>query len=124
MVAKRRFVDAETLDYTLANGAPSADETHVPTVIRLLSLRYGSCPVAPTLGNKVYGELKKLGDDAPRKTEQFARAALKPLTDSRAISELQVVGVVGTLGRLGLDVSFIDQNGEERSLNFPISRGA
>lgn len=125
MPAARREITISG-DYNVVNGSPVEDESHISTVVLLLSLRYGSCPVAPTLGNRIYAELGKLTDDAPRRAEHFARLALQPLTRRRAITELEVVAEEDTtrIGVLDLEVTFRDKDGSLRVVRFPISRGA
>lgn len=123
LVAGRTTIEPEMLDYLIQNGAPREDETHTSTVVLLLLLRRGSCPVAPELGNRMFEELQKLGDGAERQAEAFAREALLPLTRPRAITDLQVTAPVVD-GRLCLDVDFKDKDGRPRSLRLPIARGA
>ncbi len=124
MPAKRRNLDPSTHDYTVTAGGPVEDTTHTSTVVLLLSLHHGSCAVAPELGNKIWTQLGKLGDGAARKAEQYAVEALRPLTRARLISDVRASAAVSDGGRLGLEVSYTDQNGKPRTLSLPIARGA
>ena len=123
MPARRRYIDPTTKDYVVENGSPRADSTHVSTAVFLLSLRYGSSAVAPELGNRIYDELDKLTDDAPRRAERFAILALRPLTRTRAITELDVEASVED-GTLCLEVAFTDKDGVPQSFPFRVARGA
>ena len=123
MPARRRYIDPATNDYLVVNGALRNDETHASTVVLLLTLRKGSCAVAPELGNAIFDELKKLGDGAQRRAEQLAEQALAPLTRSRRITNLNIVATIDA-DLLSLSVEFTDPQGRERTLTLPIPRGA
>lgn len=123
MATRRRYVDPETLDFVLEDGNHQADETHVPNVIRLLSLRKGSSPVAPELGNEMWEKLTKLGDGAERRAEQYCVRALRPLTLPRLISDLVVDAEIVGVSGLDVVVSFTDKDGTPEKIRLPVIRG-
>ena len=124
MPSVRRYIDPDTLDYVIENGEFKKDETHIATVIRLLTLRRGTCIVAPELGNRLFNELENLGNDAKRRAENYCREALEPLTKRRLITELFLDATIITDGIDPLVVQFKDEIGAPQTLKLPLIRGA
>lgn len=124
MVARRRLINADG-QYEIENGSPKADAKHTSTVVWLLRLEHGTCVVAPDLGNRIWTELKKLGTDAPRRAEHYAREALRPLTRDGRITLEDVTAEVDDVTKgLYLSVVFVDPDGREQQVSVNIPRGA
>ena len=125
MPATRRKLDVNR-DYVVTNGAPENDDTHTSTVVLLLTLVYGSMPMAPELGNRLFVGARKLDTSlgAEARAEQDCREALRPLTSTRAITGLEITATLLGDGAVGVDLSFMDAAGTERTIKLTLSRGA
>lgn len=122
MPAKRRWISAETGDYVVERGGPREDSTHTSSVIRLLRLRRGSCPVAPEQGFP-YDQYDKLGDGVERAIEGDVRDTLKVLTRQQLIRDLVVEATVDG-GTISLRLDFYDQPGVQQTVDLTLARGA
>ena len=65
-------------------------ESQMPSVILALRTPYGSCPVAPTFGNKSAATPANITPATPRRVEADYKAALSHLTNAGLIWELAV----------------------------------
>jgi hypothetical protein len=122
MPAKRRWIDPRTGDYIVERGGPREDTTHASTVVRLLRLRRGSCPLTPEQGFP-YDRFSKLGDGVERAIEAEVRETLKLLTGPKLIRDLVVKATIES-GTINLRLDFYDQLGAEQTIHLPLARGA
>lgn len=121
MPAKRRTIDVNG-QYTIENGAPVNDPTHVSSVILLMRMRRGSSPVAPAQGFP-YDSFETLADGVERRAEAATHETLRPLTRPKFITDLAVDATVSGDALL-IEISFKDPNGARRVVQLPIARGA
>lgn len=122
MPARRRWIDPLSGDYVVERGGPREDSTHTSTVVRLLRLRRGSCPVAPSHGFP-YDRFSKLADGAERAIEAAVRETLLPLTRPGLIRDLVVEATVEG-GAVALRVDFTDPPGAPQTVRLTLARGA
>jgi phage gp46-like protein len=80
MATRSRYIDPETGDYILANGAPTEDTTVASEVVLAIRSRRGSAGATPEFGSRLH-TIKKLVPGADRLAMAYAREAIQHLID-------------------------------------------
>lgn len=106
-----RLLEADG-DYGVAAGDIQRDGTEVSTVLWLLRLQRGSCPIYPNAGNRLARIERLDGAATEREAKQAAEEALAPLVAQQRISNLKVTARVDG-STIALEVSFWDVAAQE-----------
>ncbi len=92
-ITSRPMLDPSKRDWIIKNGRLVDDETHLSTVLFLLSHQRGTSCAYPGIGCR-WHTIKKILPNTPREAETMAIEALSPLTreSSRKIFRLKATG--------------------------------
>lgn len=79
-MAQSRFIDPQTGDYVITNGAPRSDATVASEVVLALRSRRGSAGAAPEFGSRLH-TIRKLTATSRALAAVYAREAIQHLID-------------------------------------------
>lgn len=119
MPAARRDIDPETGDYIVERGRPRADSSRASKVVLRLRKRRGT-GCKPNLGSRLH-LVTSLVPGALRLAEHYAHEALEDLSARGEIRRVKVVATAGTVQGttwLVVDVSFVDTDGDPRTVQY------
>lgn len=109
--AARRWLDPTTRDYVIERGGPRADETRASKVLLRLTMRRGSCAVAPTLGSRLH-LIQRDGPGVVQRAEAYAREAVRDLEQRQEIRDVAASAVVsGPRGNRAIEVTLSFREG-------------
>lgn len=122
MAVSRYYIDPDTKDHEIVNGAPRDDDTIASSVVLALAMERGSSPLLPNLGSRFH-TLKKKTPDALELAWRYALEALDPLFQRGDLPELEVF--TEYLGNeLRVTVSYRQRNGKAKALTYSPRFGA
>lgn len=124
--AARRWLDPDTRDYVVERGGPRADATRASKVLLRMTVKRGSCAVAPTLGSRFH-LIRRDGVGVVQRAEAYGHECVEDLVKRREIRDVGVSAtVVRTPSNTALDVviAFKDTAGDPRSVRFSQRLGA
>ena len=76
-------------EHEFVDGDIRTDDSPRSDVLLVLRTPYGSCPLAPTFGDRTF-TIQKMTRSAPRLAETFTKQALTHLVDAGRLPDLEV----------------------------------
>lgn len=113
-------VDPTDGDYVMTNGQPEqSDSLKIPAYFRLKTKR-GKWLYAPDekYGSDFYTVVKRPSENANRRLENVALAALQPILDDGRAAEIDATITVNTRGKSEMAVTIVDAAGEVETETF------
>ncbi len=119
-----RVIDAKTRDWKMVKGERQVDPTKLSQVLFLLTLQYNSSPAFPGMGSKLH-LLNKVTEDIDTQLSQEVERALRPLTESGEIKNLETAVTVEERPALDplitMDITYEDAAGRPEKTTFQVS---
>lgn len=116
--AQRRWLDPSTRDYVVERGGPRADATRASKVLLRMTMKRGSCAVAPTLGSRLH-TIRRESVGVIQRAEAYALECVEDLVRRHEIRDVTAAAqVVRSSSGASLDVelAFLDTAGDPRSV--------
>lgn len=124
--AQRRWLDQTTRDYVVERGGPRADATRASKVLLRLTMRRGSCAVAPTLGSRLH-LIQRDGRGVKQRAEAYAMECVEDLVRRREIRDVVARAEVRRTvagASLEVELAFRDTAGDPRFVRWSQPVGA